>query len=136
VNGEPVDPENDADQQQPTQDPIERVRIQPVPLIGIPELSNPVQSELSEYLFSFFRVAQPLAIRHELPSSPPQCEVIQEDKHQQQQIVEQRVLLTDYSTISVKSIPSYGDGLKQPIVTLNPAIVGSDGGTAESFKNS
>jgi hypothetical protein len=82
VNYEAVDPENGSDQQQPTQDPIEWVRIQPVPLIGIPELSKPIQCELAQYAFPFFRVPQPLGINHELPSTPAQCEVVQEDKDQ------------------------------------------------------
>jgi hypothetical protein len=89
MNGEAVGPENDADQQQPAQEPNEWVRPQPIPLIGIPEPSKIIQCELSQYPFSFFGVPQPLAIRHELPSSPPQREEIDENKHTQQQKVEQ-----------------------------------------------
>jgi hypothetical protein len=84
VNGEAVCPENDADQQQPAQDSVERVRIEPIPLIGIPDLANPGQGEVSQYLFSVLRVPQPLAIRHELPSSPSQSEEIDEDQDQHQ----------------------------------------------------
>jgi hypothetical protein len=74
-------------------------------LIGIPELSKPVKCELSQYFLSFFRVPQPLAIHHELPSSPPQNQVIEEYEHQQQQKVQQCALLTYYSTVALNPSP-------------------------------
>src|SRR3954465_3333372 len=80
ANGEAVCPENDADQQQPPEEPIEWVRNQRVPLVGIPEASNSVQCELSYYLFSFFRVPQPLAIDYDLANTPPQRDEIEDDK--------------------------------------------------------
>jgi hypothetical protein len=93
MNGQAVDPENGANQQQPTQEPKEWVRRQPIPLVGIPEPPNIVQCELSQHLFSFFRVAQPLGIHHELPSTPPQCEEVQDGQYTEQQKLEQRILL-------------------------------------------
>jgi hypothetical protein len=108
LNDEMVGPEDEADQQQPTQNPMEWVRGQRAPLIGIPELSNPVQCVLSQHLVSLFRVAQPLAIRHELPSTPPKREVVEDDQHTQQQKIEQ--VSPDYSTIISELHPTYGTG--------------------------
>jgi hypothetical protein len=93
VNDVAIAPENDGDQQQPAQEPIEWVPNQLVPMVGIPEASNSVQREFSHYLVSFPGIPQPLGVHHDLPNTPPQGQVIEDDEYTQQQKVEQRVLL-------------------------------------------
>jgi hypothetical protein len=51
---------------------------------------------------------RPLAVRHELPSTPPNREVIEDYQHTQQQKIEQAS--PDYSTISSELHPTYGTG--------------------------